>query len=332
MGKYVKTQKIRTSHKVPTWRIITVCSGLLLLGGGFAYLSLRPATVGQEHIQSASSGDSAIVDLESSSKNGRALEEMIELAASPTSLHQDSEPAPPAALDSSDLQKILFKHWEAMGGMSNWSKIESIRLNGTIERNNQLVDICIVKKRPNQIRATVTLPIPGSEDEALQVIRAHDGKTAWTATRLAGAPEMVKEELPPEAAAELLADAGVLPPLIKLWREGAEFELLESKVVQGENAYTFRTKTAASPQYTFYLSTDSHQLLAYDSVYGDGTTTRTTITDFVKEAGVLVPRKSIIEFPTTGISTLTMHSVEVGIGIYKEYFGPGESPRTAQSE
>jgi len=236
------------------------------------------------------------------------------------------------AADEPQLREILNKHWEAMGGMSNWSKVESIQLNGTVERGGQLVDICIVKKRPNQIRATVTLPLPGSEDEKLQVIRAHDGKTAWTATRLAGAPEMVKEELPPEAAAQLLADAGVLPPLIKLWREGAEFELLESTVIQGENAYTFRTKTEASLQYTFYLSTDSHQLLAYDSLDGDGTTTRTTITGFVKEAGVLVPRQSVIESPTTGISTMTTHSVEVGVGIYKEYFGPGESPRTAQSE
>lgn len=236
------------------------------------------------------------------------------------------------ATTAPQLREILSKHWEAMGGIRNWSKVESIRLNGTIVRNGQLVDICIVKKRPNQIRATVTLPLPGSDEEELQVIRAHDGKTAWTATRLAGASEMVKEELPSEAAAELLADAGVLPPLIKLWREGAEFELLESKVIDGENAYSLGTKEKNPLQNIFYLSSDSYQLLAYDSIKSDGTATRTRLKGFVKAEGVLIPRESVIEAPSTGRSTMTTHSVEVGVGIYKEYFGPGELPRTAQTE
>jgi hypothetical protein len=80
------------------------------------------------------------------------------------------------------VNEILRKHFEAMGGLNNWNRIESIQMNGTIERDGQTVDIVIVKKRPDQIRATVTVPIPGKENEAFQIIRAHDGKTAWTAT------------------------------------------------------------------------------------------------------------------------------------------------------
>ena len=230
------------------------------------------------------------------------------------------------------LRDILSKHWEAMGGMSNWSKVESIRLNGTIERDGQLVDICIVKKRPDQIRATVTFPLPGSEDEELQVIRAHDGKTAWTATRLAGAPEMKKEALPPEAAAELMADAGVLPRLIKLWREGVTLEILPPQAIEGENAYSLKPQTESSEEYIFYLSSDSYRLLAYETVSDDGTTTRTSISDYFEEGGVLIPRATVIESPRTGVSTMITHSVEVGVGIYKEYFGAGEGPQTARSE
>ena len=83
------------------------------------------------------------------------------------------------------VNEILSKHQEAMGGLTNWSQIESIQLNGTGERDGKTVDVVIIKKRPNQIRATVTLPVPGKEDEAIQLIRAHDGKSAWTANRLA---------------------------------------------------------------------------------------------------------------------------------------------------
>jgi len=236
------------------------------------------------------------------------------------------------AADDPELRAILHKHWEAMGG-NNWLKVESIRLNGTIERDGQVVDICIVKKRPNQIRATITLPLPGSDDEKLQVIRAHDGKTAWTATRLAGAPEMKKEELPPEAAAELLADAGVLPPLIKLWREGAALKLLDPTEIAGQAALTIQAPTQDSRQgYTFYLDKESYRLIAYESRENSGKTTKTTLSDYVTGGGIYLAKHNIIETPATGRSVMKTDSFEIGVGIYREYFRIEPAATTAGAE
>ena len=126
------------------------------------------------------------------------IRQLIGLSLLLSALHSVS-----AAVNDPRVNEILSKHQEAMGGLTNWSQIESIQLNGTVERDGKTVDVVIIKKRPNQIRATVTVPVPGKEGEAIQLIRAHDGKSAWTATRLAGAPEMQKEELPPEAADQI---------------------------------------------------------------------------------------------------------------------------------
>ena len=87
---------------------------------------------------------------------------------------------PARASETPELRKILKSHVDAMGGWKNWSQIGSIRQTGTIEREGQTVDFCIVKKRPNMIRATLTMAIPGKEDEAVQVIRAHDGRVLWS--------------------------------------------------------------------------------------------------------------------------------------------------------
>lgn len=229
-----------------------------------------------------------------------------------------------ATTDNPQLRTILNKHWEAMGGTRNWLKVESVRLNGTIERKGQTVDICIVKKRPNQIRATITLPIPGSEDEKLQVIRAHDGKHAWTATRIAGAPEMHQEELPPEAAAELLADAGVLPPLIKLWREGAELELLKLTQFEGQVAIVIQSKMSGSDLVnTFYLDRETYRIIAFESLNNAGVVTKTTLEDYTSESGIYLPKKSVIESSATGRSVIHTDSIQVGVGIYREYFGIG---------
>ena len=224
------------------------------------------------------------------------------------------------ATDDTQLREILNKHWEAMGGMRNWSQVESIRLNGTIERDGQTVDIVIVKKRPDQIRATVTLPIPGKEDEKLQVIRAHDGKTAWTATRLAGAPEMKKEILPLEASNELLADAGVLPRVIKLWRQGFTLSKLPPQTIDGVGMIVIESSSEESDEKEiFYLAHETHLLIQHLRISPDGTT-QTTYDDYRKLRGVMIPHTLKIDSEKTGNSILSTSSAQIGVGIYEEYF------------
>lgn len=300
MSDYKGTRWKRTKKKAHKWKRIVACAGVVSLVGSYFYFNS----------ESRSRSESVPISPQALMPIPGEAEEQVE----------------------DRLQAILIRHWEAMGGMHNWSKVDSIRLNGIIEREGQFVDICIVKKRPNQIRATVTLPLPGKDEEKMQIIRAHDGKVAWTATRRAGAAEMIKEELAPEAASKLLADAGVLPTLIKLWREGAAIELIGTSAIAGQDALQIKTATKAGQQYTFYLASDSYRLLAYESTDNDGRTTRTRITDFMKHGGVLIPRRVVIESTATGTSTMTTKSVEIGVGIYNEYFEAGQGLRTAKSQ
>lgn len=208
-----------------------------------------------------------------------------------------------------------------MGGLTNWSQIESIQLNGTIERDDKTVDVVIIKKRPNQIRATVTVPVPGKEGEAMQLIRAHDGKSAWTANRLTGATVMQKEELPPEAADQLLADAGVMPRLIKFWREGAKLELLNSKTIDGTRCYVVE----ASPEkmrnkYTFYISDETYLVTHYENVHPTNGRTIIQLNDYNSDNGILTPMVNVIENEQTGRSVMTTNSIKFGVGIYEDYF------------
>lgn len=234
------------------------------------------------------------------------------------------------SLLSKELQDILNKHLEAMGGMYSWRKVESIRLNGTIERDGQLVEIVIVNKRPNQIRATVTVPLPGHEEKHMQIIRAHDGKTAWTATRLAGSSEIKKEILPPKAAAELLADAGVLPPLIKLWREGSKLKLLADEDFNGVLCTRIEASVNGSElTRTFYLNKETYRLAGYVSKTDLGSNT-TTISDYAMKSDVMIPTHNIIDAPETGRSVMKIRSIELGVGIHQEYFKIGQIAESAK--
>ena len=236
------------------------------------------------------------------------------------------------AAEELSLNEILAQHWAALGGMQNWSKIESIRLKGTIERGGKTVDILIVKKRPKQIRATLTLPLPGNEEAELQVIRAHDGTTGWTATRLTGEPLMRKELLSPDDAATLLADAGVLPPLIQQWRDGAELQLLQRSEIGGQDLFIIQAAAKNSTvSSTFYLDAENFLLLAHETHHPSDGTTRTSFYDYSAHSGIKLPQRSLIESEATGRSTMTTESVALGVGIYPEYFDAGAQAQTVRS-
>tara|TARA_B100001971_G_scaffold214646_1_gene253354 strand:+ start:7887 stop:8651 length:765 start_codon:yes stop_codon:yes gene_type:complete len=231
------------------------------------------------------------------------------------------------ATESPALNNILQKHLEATGGLRNWDSVESIRLNGSIERQGKTVDLVIVKKRPNQIRATIT--IPGPNNEMYQMIRAHDGHNGWTATRLAGATEMLRKPLDDEAASDLLADSGVLPPLIKLWREGARIQLAGTENFEGDNAFVLEIEQSEK-QYThrFFVSRDSYHLLAHH-IQTPTDKTETSFYNYTERQGVYLPTRTTMNAKSTGTSIMHVKSIEIGVGIYEEYFNSGDPLQTA---
>lgn len=229
-----------------------------------------------------------------------------------------------------ELQDILRKHADAMGGLRNWNKVESIRTTGTIERDGQLVDFCIIKKRPNQIRATITMPIPGKEDEHLQIIRAHDGRDAWTSTRLAGGETLAYQPLSGDEATDLVDEAQVLPQLIHLWQNNANLEIIGLKTFHGKMHHIIKATHKDSPNksYEFYLSDDS-KLVSKQITYKKGAVASTTIlSDSTPVSGITIPKTRELDSTATGTSVIEIHDVTVGVGIYEEYFESNSTTET----
>ena len=226
-------------------------------------------------------------------------------------------------VEDPQLKKILNAHVEAMGGWRAWNKVESIRLTGTIERDGKEVDFCIIKKRPNQIRATITMPIPGSEEEFVQLIRAHDGKKAWTATRLAGDTEIARSALDEQSTQDLLEEAAVLPKLIHTWQNGASMELTGITQRDGQRLYKITAQLVSEDrEIQFLINKDDYLLREYSTFTINGNTPISTIRlhDFQEDSDVLVARRVEIIAEKTGQTLMLIHQAEPGVGIYDEYF------------
>lgn len=334
MSEYVKTRrKGRKKNAGKRWIVVAVI-GVLLLVGALAYLGSGSGAIG-DATDAASRNEAAETELESAvSELSASLnfeeEAKSEQTQNPAELPEvepstdEPELSESATTLSPELRAILRQHWEAMGGMGEWSKVESIRLAGTIERAGQSVDIVIVKKRPKQIRVTVTIPLPGNDKEKLQVIRAHDGETAWTATRLAGASEVIKEKLPPNAAQTLLADAGVLPVLIQVWREGIPLKYLGIDRIEKVALHHIQTapNSPEAGHRSFYLHTENYLLLKTETVSSDGEVLSSIhYSDYQTYSNLKIAMEHIIQAPSTGRSHMQIQSTKIGVGIYDEYFG-----------
>lgn len=82
-----------------------------------------------------------------------------------------------AQYTESDLDYVLQRYVESMGGMASLQRIMSVRMSGRVEYpNGSTHEITVLKKRPDKVRVTLhTGPV--------QFIQAYNGSEAWFARK-----------------------------------------------------------------------------------------------------------------------------------------------------
>jgi hypothetical protein len=68
------------------------------------------------------------------------------------------------------------------------------------------------------------------------------------------------------------------------------------------------------------LHIENYRILHYTQLNADGTNTRTTLDNYRTFNGVLFPENTRIESKQTGTSIMAIRDIEIGIGIYDDYF------------
>ncbi len=222
-----------------------------------------------------------------------------------------------------ELQRILKAHVDAMGGWRAWNKVESIRLTGTIEREGQTYDFCIIKKRPDQIRMTLNVSLPDSSDQVLQVIRAYDGKNCWSANRLEGDPDLNAKSLAKEEALDLIENSGVLPLLIKTRENHAIMELVDAgNASEGRSIIIRAVDQKSGSTKEFFLEPSTMMVQKITTTYTGGKAATTVLSDYATYSEVKLPTHMVITDEMSGSSKMQFSLIEIGVGIYEEYFHP----------
>lgn len=210
-----------------------------------------------------------------------------------------------------------------MGGWQNWEQVESIQQNGTLYRGTIETDYVMVRKRPDRMRMTLTLPATNESSAPIQIIRAFNGQEAWSAVRPVGQISMKQTPLDAESTEAIRKDASILPVLMRLSDAGTKFEDISTiGNGAGNGVYKFAARNSSGEHsYNLYVSTKTFLLERYEEIENGEIITIIEQNNFKSlPGGVKVPQTLLITNQNTNKTRMEIESTEIGVGIYNEYF------------
>ena len=89
------------------------------------------------------------------------------------------------ALQAQTADEILEKYFENTGGLDNWKKLNTMKVDGKMNMQGMDFDFSILAKRPAKQKIEINV-------QGTQIIQAYDGTVAWMLNPLQGGTEPVK--------------------------------------------------------------------------------------------------------------------------------------------
>ena len=190
--------------------------------------------------------------------------------ASPAQPAQQKATAP--AGNDSDLDTILAKYFDAIGGRAKWNDVKTLKYTGKMHSMGKLFQMAIVYKRPDKCRIDFSLG-------HIYFIQSYDGKEAWkyNPTTEGSQPEMLQGD----DAKSLQETCDFDGPLVDYKSKGIKAEFIGKENIGGREAYNVKITFPSGNIDNYYLDTKTY--LPY---MVKGTT---------KRAGKVVPSSTIID-------------------------------------
>lgn len=194
---------------------------------------------------------------------------------------QVEEPAPVPA--DKDLDTILTKYFDAIGGPAKWNDIHSLKYTGKMDSMGKLFQMAIVYKRPDKCRIDFSLG-------HIYFIQSYDGKDAWkfNPTTQGSAPELLKGN----EAEDLKETCDFDGPLIDYKHKGHKIELMGMEKVDGHDAYKIKVGFKSGNVDYYYLDAKTYLpflVKGTTKVKDKEVPSTTTIDQYIETGGVVIP-------------------------------------------
>ncbi len=218
-----------------------------------------------------------------------------------------------------EVDEILDRHYEALGGLENLGRLETLSIKGVNRFQEQEISVRYLAKRPNLLRMD-------SESPEIKVVRVFDGERAWQAIKQPGAPKQVTE-MEGQEAVELVRESDFDGPLVDYKEKGHEIAFLGRETVQDREAYKLTLVEERGARETYYIDAESYQVVKKAA----DVSTRTGeilfemyYDDFREVDGLMFPFETAVYSDGETVFTGVIEEVEVNPDLDGELF---ERPR-----
>ncbi len=188
-----------------------------------------------------------------------------------------------------DLDQVLAKYYEAIGGLEKWQGLNTMVMTGTMKSAEQTMPITASYERPAKCRIEFNI----KDTMMAQVYGGHFG---WQLNPLSGNPDPSPMS---QGRTRYLRDTcGIESSLIDYKKKGYQVKLLGKEKIDGKEAYKINLKYPSRNIETYYIDTKTFLITRTLGIYNmDGNEIRTTTNfyDYKDTDGYVVPYKLIIK-------------------------------------
>lgn len=167
-----------------------------------------------------------------------------------------------------DLDQILAKHYEAIGGLERWKSLNDLVIRGSVSSQGRSMPITSYRKRPNLCRVEFRV-------KDVMMAQIFNGIFAWQINPLSGNPEPAPMT---NSKTNFMKDScGIDSSLIDYKQKGYDVKLIGEEEIDGKNNYKIRIKYKSGNIETEYIDAETFLVTRSTGIYNfDGRETRIT--------------------------------------------------------
>ena len=231
-----------------------------------------------------------------------------------------------APATAQDVEEVLAKHYEAIGGLDNWRSVESMRLGGKMVISAMGVEapFAMVAKRPDKARVEFTI-------QGMTGIQATDGETAWMIMPFMGSTKA--ERMPEEDAKIFRREADIDGPLVGWKESGYQVELVGREEVEGTETFKVRVTYGDGAVRQYYLDAEYYLPVKIEDsreVQGSTVTVEQSLGDYKEVDGLMMAHTIEVKTPAQPAASrvLTVDKVELNVAVEDSSFTMPEGDGT----
>ena len=223
-----------------------------------------------------------------------------------------------SAAGAETAQDLVRKSIDARGGLEKLKAIRSVE--ETISANQMGADLTgrIVMKRPGRLRIEMNF-------QGKTMIRACDGKTAWSVVPFHGSPD--PQEMPADEAKPLIEQADIDGPLVDFRSKGYRIELVGREDVEGAPADKLKVTNAGGDVSYIYLDAETGLRVRQSSrrrQQGSEVDVDTYLSNYKPVEGVLFPFSIETRIQGKPAGKVVVHDIRLNVALDDAIFAmPG---------